>query len=481
MSGRHIQRELDYHQLKNVSLPDKLKCMTCNKLKISTQYSQKQLSQGRQQLCRRGLKSATSLTAVRIKCLACSDTQIHEITCTICGETKDLDGFAKAQRRQRGVARCLECVIMHERTDPGQYVPTQRDIEEDEALKEEEAWEDQTNFDGQSSVVTDYDYGYNNEDSSKQGEQSSLQNNPFMQRQAPARRAISQATSEELDRHFQRALDMTPAASNFLEFVENQSLPSGNEGLPTRNEFLTSQDPPSTQARKQGKTGASKSRLSEISMQREQSSRSYYGSVVNASTAAATSRLRPSTAQSVTTGHASSRFTPLIEVEDEDNSMPPTSTPSPAPRLLSQPSSALATAPISSPRAPKNTPVGTPWHAAGQRAGMTYMGFDNQGNAHEIFRAPSTATSVQDTNGSSYSVASQRPGVAGSTKEPRKEVAFNRFTVGTSGFTKIKGGTGVKAKAPESSNQLWGIGDVSAKGKETGYVSESSEDMGEWE
>ena len=39
-----------------------------------------------------------------VKCRKCSQTQNQELTCAVCNETKALDGFSKAQRRNPDTA-----------------------------------------------------------------------------------------------------------------------------------------------------------------------------------------------------------------------------------------------------------------------------------------------------------------------------------------------------------------------------------------
>lgn len=42
-----------------------------------------------------------------IECRQCTGVQIHEMTCAVCEETKGLDGFSKAQRRNPDNAVCF--------------------------------------------------------------------------------------------------------------------------------------------------------------------------------------------------------------------------------------------------------------------------------------------------------------------------------------------------------------------------------------
>jgi hypothetical protein len=52
-------------------------------------------------------------------CKTCTPQQTTELRCCICETTKGLQDFAKNQRKNPDVARCIECVQMHVGMEPG--------------------------------------------------------------------------------------------------------------------------------------------------------------------------------------------------------------------------------------------------------------------------------------------------------------------------------------------------------------------------
>ena len=68
-----------------------------------------------------------------IECRQCTGIQKHEMTCFICDETKGLEEFSKAQRRNPDAARCLACVDDHLYTNP-----SVEDEDDDENENEDE-------------------------------------------------------------------------------------------------------------------------------------------------------------------------------------------------------------------------------------------------------------------------------------------------------------------------------------------------------
>ncbi|KAL8788126.1 MAG: hypothetical protein Q9213_001884 [Squamulea squamosa] len=60
-------------------------------------FSKKQQMDLKQHLAQS--EKAKSPIAEVICCRACSEKAVHELTCSICGEPKSLDGFSKAQRK----------------------------------------------------------------------------------------------------------------------------------------------------------------------------------------------------------------------------------------------------------------------------------------------------------------------------------------------------------------------------------------------
>ena len=64
-------------------------------------YSKKQLADLRFKILMYGKKNTQGAPAPpnSIRCRICTGAQVTEMTCIICDEVKELDGFAKAQRR----------------------------------------------------------------------------------------------------------------------------------------------------------------------------------------------------------------------------------------------------------------------------------------------------------------------------------------------------------------------------------------------
>jgi hypothetical protein len=95
-------------KLMQQQLPDKVRCSICKRVKTTTTYSNKQIMD-----LRHHLQLGYDINHSPIKCRKCAQTQNQELSCAVCNETKALDGFSKAQRRNPDRARCLECVNDH--------------------------------------------------------------------------------------------------------------------------------------------------------------------------------------------------------------------------------------------------------------------------------------------------------------------------------------------------------------------------------
>ena len=84
-------------KLEATKLPEKIKCQSCNKLKVPDSFSNNQLLDFKQRLARNP-RLALPTSAI-ITCRQCQPNQVHELECSQCGQMKSLDGFTKAQRR----------------------------------------------------------------------------------------------------------------------------------------------------------------------------------------------------------------------------------------------------------------------------------------------------------------------------------------------------------------------------------------------
>ncbi|PKX99120.1 uncharacterized protein P174DRAFT_427345 [Aspergillus novofumigatus IBT 16806] len=93
-----------------------IKCGTCNKIRSSSNYSNRQLEALRHAILSHGVNVA--LTKNNAKCRICSGNQTVELKCCICDKIKSLDEFAKAQRQDRDAARCMNCVQSHTDAEP---------------------------------------------------------------------------------------------------------------------------------------------------------------------------------------------------------------------------------------------------------------------------------------------------------------------------------------------------------------------------
>ncbi|OGM44867.1 hypothetical protein ABOM_006086 [Aspergillus bombycis] len=103
-------------QLERVVIPDRVKCMTCNKMRMQSAYSKRQLDALRNAIVVKGGRALTGRG--HAKCRECVGGQTVELRCVICDETKGLEEFAKNQRHDRDHARCLACVQNHTETEP---------------------------------------------------------------------------------------------------------------------------------------------------------------------------------------------------------------------------------------------------------------------------------------------------------------------------------------------------------------------------
>lgn len=110
----------------------KIQCGRCMRFRGRQHFSNRQMANA----ARRG-----GIANGRVKCRLCTGLQVVELTCIICGDTKALKGFSKAQRKDPDNARCLACVDIHLTTEPGLDPPVDLEelLEETEDLEEFDA------------------------------------------------------------------------------------------------------------------------------------------------------------------------------------------------------------------------------------------------------------------------------------------------------------------------------------------------------
>ncbi|KAI9770808.1 MAG: hypothetical protein M1840_003058 [Geoglossum simile] len=101
------------------------KCKTCREVRKKEFYSENQLNELRYKLYRGG--NQVNQYNAMIKCKMCTGFQANEMLCSVCGEVKMLNAFAKAQRHNPDNARCKDCIQFIADTEPGLEVPSQDD------------------------------------------------------------------------------------------------------------------------------------------------------------------------------------------------------------------------------------------------------------------------------------------------------------------------------------------------------------------
>ncbi|KAL4879130.1 Stc1 domain-containing protein [Aspergillus karnatakaensis] len=103
-------------QLESAPIPDKLRCKTCGKYRLTSHsYSNTQLDIVRNAYVVDG-PGAFGLGLA--SCRHCTGGQTTELTCRICEITKPTTEFANAQRKELENARCLSCVQGYRETEP---------------------------------------------------------------------------------------------------------------------------------------------------------------------------------------------------------------------------------------------------------------------------------------------------------------------------------------------------------------------------
>ncbi|KAI9842812.1 MAG: hypothetical protein M1837_006915 [Sclerophora amabilis] len=101
---------------KNMSLPTKIVCRLCTRPREKHMFSQRQLNELAFKVSHSG---PAAMNRPTIQCRLCTGGQVTELACSMCSVVKSLNSFSKAQRRDPDRARCIACVKVHERTEPG--------------------------------------------------------------------------------------------------------------------------------------------------------------------------------------------------------------------------------------------------------------------------------------------------------------------------------------------------------------------------
>ena len=123
-----------------------MKCDKCDKWKGHQNFAAKRLNDARLKVHQRKTFS--------ISCKQCVGTQIVEIECTRCSETKGLEEYAKSQRKP-DTAVCMACMEKQLELDPisGRQYEDNRDAF---MLPEKTEWPDYWNPEAGSSRATDH-------------------------------------------------------------------------------------------------------------------------------------------------------------------------------------------------------------------------------------------------------------------------------------------------------------------------------------
>ncbi|PKY01642.1 hypothetical protein P168DRAFT_306780 [Aspergillus campestris IBT 28561] len=104
-------------QLDNVVIPERVKCKICKKVRLQSFFSKRQLDILRNAMVVQGQSNAVTGPG-HATCRECSGNPVVELRCVICDKVKGLDEFAKNQRHDRDIARCLTCVQKHSEAEP---------------------------------------------------------------------------------------------------------------------------------------------------------------------------------------------------------------------------------------------------------------------------------------------------------------------------------------------------------------------------
>lgn len=93
-------------------------CHICKKAKPHSQYAKRQIQKFKDTIHNPYAPAGRCLTDPKTTCKTCTPQQVTELTCCVCSKTKGLTYFAKNQRKNPDIARCIKCVRMHLDAEP---------------------------------------------------------------------------------------------------------------------------------------------------------------------------------------------------------------------------------------------------------------------------------------------------------------------------------------------------------------------------
>ncbi|KAL2350225.1 Stc1 domain-containing protein [Cryomyces antarcticus] len=141
------------NKLKQVQLPEKIRCTSCKKHKPQIQYSNKQMADLRHAIFTRGSGATT-----KIRCRNCTGTQVTELECVGCDTVKGLDEFSRTHRRNPDNARCKVCMDIQVAIEPGEmHDDGSEEDSEDSNPFERDQDNDDDGYQGSSANVPDKD------------------------------------------------------------------------------------------------------------------------------------------------------------------------------------------------------------------------------------------------------------------------------------------------------------------------------------
>ncbi|KAI5286915.1 hypothetical protein KEM52_001823, partial [Ascosphaera acerosa] len=115
MSLTNKNNAFDYEayssRLKRITLPEKLKCKRCDKIRNTTAFSKRQLLDLKSKLA---MRKKIDYRVGAISCQECTASQTVEMTCALCDKTKGLECFSKAQRKDPDTAGNLDAAPAQE-------------------------------------------------------------------------------------------------------------------------------------------------------------------------------------------------------------------------------------------------------------------------------------------------------------------------------------------------------------------------------
>lgn len=74
----------------------RIRCIQCSRLRSQAQFSETQLARLRWAIAHGTARNSAGTSLI---CRSCTGSQVTELTCCVCGDTKGLNAFTKAQRR----------------------------------------------------------------------------------------------------------------------------------------------------------------------------------------------------------------------------------------------------------------------------------------------------------------------------------------------------------------------------------------------